>query len=47
MRKWLERTLHNIILGPQSYHKVNDLLEKHITNLKQETEFDTISNLDI
>ena len=34
----------DIILGPQSYHKVNDVLKKHITNLKQEeTEFDTIS----
>ena len=34
----------DIILGPQSYHKVNDALKKHITNLKQEeTEFDTIS----
>ena len=34
----------DIILGPQSYHKVNELLNKHITNLKQEeTEFDTIS----
>ncbi len=34
----------DIVLGPQSYHKVNDLLKKHIENLKQEeTEFDTIS----
>ena len=34
----------DIVLGPQSYHKVNDLLKKHILNLKQEeTEFDTIS----
>ena len=34
----------DIILGPQSYHKVNDLLKNHIKNLKQEeTEFDTIS----
>ncbi len=34
----------DIILGPQSYHKVNELLKNHITNLKQEeTEFDTIS----
>ncbi len=34
----------DIIIGPQSYHKVNDLLKKHIVNLKQEeTEFDTIS----
>ncbi len=34
----------DIILGPQSYHKVNELLKNHIINLKQEeTEFDTIS----
>ena len=34
----------DIILGPQSYHKVNDLLKRHIVNQKQEeTEFDTIS----
>ena len=34
----------DIILGPQSYHKVNDLLKNHIASLKQEeTEFDTIS----
>jgi len=34
----------DIILGPQSYHKVNDLLTKHMVNLKQEeTEFDTVS----
>ncbi len=34
----------DIVLGPQSYHKVNDLINGHITNLKQEeTEFDTIS----
>ena len=34
----------DIILGQQSYHKVNDLIKKHITNYKQEeTEFDTIS----
>ena len=34
----------DIVLGPQSYHKINDLIQKHIKNLKQEeTEFDTIS----
>ena len=34
----------DIVLGPQSYHKVNELLKNHIVNLKQEeTEFDTIS----
>ncbi len=36
----------DIILGPQSYHKVNDLLTKHMVNLKQEqTEFDTVAKL--
>ena len=34
----------DIIIGPQSYHKVNDLLKKYEFNIKQEeTEFDTIS----
>ena len=34
----------DIVLGPQSYHKVNELLKNHIVNLKQEeTEFDTIA----
>ncbi len=34
----------DIVLGPQSYHKINELLKNHISNLKQEeTEFDTIS----
>ena len=34
----------DIVLGPQSYHKINDLLKKYIVNFKQEeTEFDTIS----
>ncbi len=34
----------DIVIGPQSYHKMNDLLKQHETNLKQEeTEFDTIS----
>ncbi len=34
----------DIVLGPQSYHKVNFLLKNHIANFKQEeTEFDTIS----
>ncbi len=33
----------DIILGPQSYHKVNELIENHIESFKQEeTEFDTI-----
>ena len=34
----------DLVLGPQSYHKVNDLLKNHVENTKQEeTEFDTIS----
>ena len=34
----------DIVIGPQSYHKINDLLKKHESNLKkEETEFDTIS----
>ena len=34
----------DIVIGPQSYHKVNDLLKDHIVNLKQEeTDFDTVT----
>ncbi len=34
----------DIIIGPQAYHKINDLLKEHEFNKKQEeTEFDTIS----
>ena len=34
----------DIVIGPQSYHKVNDLLKEHIVNLKQEeTDFDTVT----
>ena len=34
----------DIIIGPQAYHKINDLLKEHQINSKQEeTEFDTIS----
>ncbi len=34
----------DIIIGPQAYHKINDLLKKYDFNVKQEeTEFDTIS----
>ncbi len=34
----------DIIIGPQAYHKINDLLKKHEFKVKQEeTEFDTIS----
>ena len=35
----------DIVIGPQSYHKINDAIQKHINNKKkeEETEFDTIS----
>ena len=35
----------DIVIGPQSYHKINDAILNHITNRKkeEETEFDTIS----
>ena len=34
----------DIVIGPQAYHKINDLLKKQELNKKQEeTEFDTIS----
>ena len=34
----------DIVIGPQAYHKINDLLKKYELNKKQEeTEFDTIS----
>ena len=34
----------DIVIGPQAYHKINDLLKKHELKRKQEeTEFDTIS----
>ena len=34
----------DIIIGPQAYHKINDLLKEYDLNVKQEeTEFDTIS----
>ena len=34
----------DIVIGPQAYHKINDLLKQHEINIKQEeTEFDTIS----
>jgi tRNA-2-methylthio-N6-dimethylallyladenosine synthase len=35
----------DIVIGPQSYHKINDVIQKHINNRKkeEETEFDTIS----
>ena len=34
----------DIVIGPQAYHKINDLIKEHQLNVKQEeTEFDTIS----
>ena len=35
----------DIVIGPQSYHKINDTIQEHIINKKkkEETEFDTIS----
>ena len=35
----------DIVIGPQSYHKINDVIQKHINHKKkeEETEFDTIS----
>jgi tRNA-2-methylthio-N6-dimethylallyladenosine synthase len=34
----------DIVIGPQSYHKINDTIQEHISNKKkkEETEFDTI-----
>ncbi len=34
----------DIVIGPQSYHKINDKLKNFITNIKiEETEFDAVS----
>ena len=35
----------DIVIGPQSYHKINETIQEHIKNKKknEETEFDTIS----
>ena len=34
----------DIVIGPQSYHKINDILERHISKKKiEETEFDSVS----
>jgi tRNA-2-methylthio-N6-dimethylallyladenosine synthase len=35
----------DIVIGPQSYHKINDVIQKHTNskNKEEETEFDTIS----
>ena len=35
------------VIGPQSYHKINDLLKKFVSNdKKEETEFDTITKFE-
>ncbi len=37
----------DIVIGPQSYHKINDVLNNHVSKKqKEETEFDTISKFD-
>tara|TARA_B100000579_G_scaffold423821_1_gene427395 strand:- start:526 stop:1824 length:1299 start_codon:yes stop_codon:yes gene_type:complete len=37
----------DVVLGPQSYHKINDILKKFVLkNKKEETEFDTISKFE-
>ena len=37
----------DIVIGPQSYHKINELIKKHLPNIKEEeTEFDTISKFE-
>ncbi len=37
----------DIVIGPQSYHKINEVLKKFIPNeQKEETEFDTISKFE-
>ncbi len=37
----------DLILGPQAYHKINDIILSHeITKKQQETEFDTISKFE-
>ena len=38
----------DIVIGPQSYHKINEVLKKFIPNeQKEETKFDVISKLNI
>jgi len=37
----------DVVIGPQSYHKINDVLKKFVSNdQKEETEFDTISKFE-
>ena len=39
--------LLDVVIGPQSYHKINHILNNFQENKKQdETEFDTISKFD-
>ena len=34
----------DVVIGPQSYHKMNDILTNHISEKKiEETEFDSVS----
>ena len=33
----------DIVIGPQSYHKINDTILNLLRKKKEETEFDTIS----
>ena len=38
----------DLVIGPQSYHKINDKIEEYLNNQKKidETEFDVISKFD-
>ena len=37
----------DVVIGPQSYHKINDVLKKFVSNdQKEETKFDTISKFE-
>ena len=38
----------DVVIGPQSYHKINQILDNFQKNKKEdETEFDTISKFDL
>ena len=38
----------DIVIGPQSYHKINNVLDNYVSKKKrEETEFDTISKFDV
>ena len=42
-----QRTCIDVVIGPQSYHKINHILNNFQINKKRdETEFDTISKFD-